>query len=281
MGGGMASSLIRAGHQVSVYNRSRDKAEALAAQGARVAVTPAEACRDAEAVVTMLSDDAALEAVMFGEGGFASSLPDKATHISASTVSTAIARRLAAEHARRGQGFLSAPVFGRPDAAETGKLLVVAAGPADLIERFRPLFEAYGRQTFIAGSEPWQANAVKLSGNFMIASMLEAFGEAIAMLRKAKVDPHVFLDAIGTLFASPIYTNYGRFVADEQFEPAGFALELGLKDIRLAIETAQECVAPMPMASLIRDRFLAAMAAGQADLDWSSIARISARDAGL
>lgn len=281
MGAGMARSLVRAGHQVSAYNRSRNKAEALSREGARLADSPADACQDAEAVFTMLSDDAALEDVVFGAAGLAASLPADATHISASTIGTAMARRLAAEHSRRGQGFLSAPVFGRPEAAEAAKLLVVVGGPPALAERFQPLFEALGRQTFIAGTEPWQANAVKLCGNFMIASMLEAFSEAVATLRKAHVDAHVLLDAVSALFGSPVYANYGRLIVDEKFEPPGFTVPLALKDIRLVLETAQECAAPMPMASLIRDRLLSAMAMGQSNLDWSSIAKVSARNAGL
>jgi 3-hydroxyisobutyrate dehydrogenase-like beta-hydroxyacid dehydrogenase len=281
MGTGMVRSLLRAGHQVSVYNRTREKAEALAKEGAQVAASIADLCRVSEAVFTMLNDDSAVENVVFSEGGLAASLPSHTPHISSSTISTAMARRLAAEHSRRGQGFVSAPVFGRPDAAQAAKLLVVAGGPSDLVERFRPLFEAVGRQTFVAGAEPWQANAVKLCGNFMICSMLEAFGEAMANLRKAHVDPHLFLETMNALFDSPVYANYGRLIADERFEPAGFELWMGLKDIRLVLETAQESEAPMPMASLVRDHFLSAMALGQAKLDWASIAKVPARNAGL
>src|SRR5262249_23014465 len=140
---------------------------------------------------------------------------------------------------------------------------------------------AIGRQTFVAGRAPWQANAVKLCGNFMIASMLETFGEAFATLRKASIDPHLFLDVMNSLFASPVYAGYGRIVADQQFEPAGFALRLGLKDARLMLATAEECESPMPLASLIRDRLIAAMAQGQAEMDWSSVVRIAALNAGI
>ena len=281
MGMAMARSLLRAGHQVAAYNRSREKAEALAGEGARVADSPADACRESQAVMTMLADDRAVEQVVFGENGVASGLTSGAVHISSSTIGTALARRLAAEHALRGQGYLSAPVFGRPEAAESRKLIVVAAGPGELVELCRPVFDAIGRQTSVAGSEPWQANAVKLCGNFMLASMIEAFGEAFAMLRKAGVEPLVFLEIINGLFASPVYGNYGRIIAEEQFSPAGFALKLGLKDLRLALEAADECAAPMPLASLIRDHFLSAMAHGQAELDWSSLAQVLARNAGL
>ena len=281
MGSAMARNLLRAGHQVAVYNRTRDKAEALAREGARVADSPVDACRESAAVMTMLADDSAIEQVVFGEDGVASALAKGAVHISSSTISTALARRLAAEHAQRGQGYLSAPVFGRPEAAESRKLIVVAAGPSEVLELCRPLFDAIGRQTSVAGSQPWQANAVKLCGNFMLASMIEAFGEAFTTLRKADVDLLAFQEIINGLFASPVYEYYGRIIAGERFSPAGFALKLGLKDMRLALETADECGAPMPLASLIRDHFLSAVAHGQADQDWSSMARVSARNAGL
>jgi 3-hydroxyisobutyrate dehydrogenase-like beta-hydroxyacid dehydrogenase len=280
MGSAMARNLLRAGHRVAVYNRSREKAEALAGEGARVSDSPADACRESQVVMTMLADDRAVEQVVFGEDGVASALRG-AVHVSCSTIGTALARRLTAEHALHEQGYLSAPVFGRPEAAESRKLIVVAAGPGELVDFCRPLFDAIGRQTSVAGSEPWQANAVKLCGNFMLASMIEAFGEAFATLRKAGVDPHVFLEIVNSLFASPVYESYGRMIADEQFSPPGFALKLGLKDLRLALETADECAAPMPLASLIRDHFLSAVAHGQTDLDWSSMAQVLARNAGL
>jgi len=281
MGSGMARNLLRAGHQVAAYNRTRQKAEALAGEGARIADSPADACRDCDVAMTMLADDAAVEQMTTGQDGIAGALRQGAVHLSCSTISTAMARRLTALHAGLGQGYLSTPVFGRPDAAEAKRLLVVAAGVPELIGRCRPVFDAIGRQTFVAGTEPWQANAVKLCGNFMLASMLETFGEAYATLRKAGVDPHLFLDTMNLLFASPVYATYGRIVADQQFDPAGFALRLGLKDVRLVLETAQECASPMPIASLVRDHLLSAMAQGQADLDWSSVARVSARNAGL
>ena len=281
MGAGMARNLLRAGHRVWAYNRTRAKAEALIADGALPAESIADACRDAEAVITMLSDDPATIEVALGDEGIAARLRPGATHICSGTISTALARRLAAEHSRRGQRYLSAPVFGRPEAAEAKKLVVVAAGDGAVIDHFRPLFDAIGRQTFVAGAEPWQANAVKLCGNFMIASMLETFGEAYATLRKSKVDRHLFLEVMNALFASPVYANYGKIVADEKFSPAGFALPLGLKDVRLVLELAQECASPMPLASMIRDHLLSAVAQGQADLDWSSVAKVAARNAGL
>jgi len=277
----MAGNLLRAGHDVAVYNRSPGRTAALASEGARVAQSPADACAGADSVMTMLADDAAVEEVVFGLEGISAALPTGAIHISHSTIGTAMARRLASQHAARGQGYVSAPVFGRPDAAEAKKLIVVAAGPADLVEHCRPWFDAIGRQTTVVGAEPWQANAVKLCGNFMLASMIEAFSEAFATLRKAGVDPHAFLEIMNSLFGSPVYANYGRIIADESFEPAGFELKLGLKDVRLVLETALECQSPMPLASLLRDHLLAALAHGQGDLDWSSVAKVVAKGAGL
>jgi len=281
MGSGMARNLLRAGHTVAVYNRSREKAEALVADGTRVASSPADACHDAEVVMTMVADDRALEQVVFGSNGLASALKNDCIHVSHSTISTALARKLTAEHAQRKQGYLSVPVFGRPEAAETKNLLVVAAGPSELVERCRPLFDAIGRQTCVVGAEPWQANAVKLCGNFMIVSMLEAFGEAYATLRKAAVAPQKFLEVMDALFGSPIIANYGRTIAEEQFEPAGFALRLGFKDARLLLAAAEECASPMPLGSLIHDRLLSALAHGQGEMDWSSVTQVIARNAGL
>jgi 3-hydroxyisobutyrate dehydrogenase-like beta-hydroxyacid dehydrogenase len=281
MGVGMAHNLLRAGHQLTAYNRSREKAEALKADGAEAAASPAEACRNAQAAFTMLADDNAVADTVFGERGVAAGLPQGAIHISSSTISADFARKLAAAHAAGGQGYLSAPVFGRPDAAENKKLIVVAGGKTEGIERARPLLEAISRAVFVAGPEPWHANLFKLCGNFMLASMLETFGEAFATLRKSGADHHTFLDIMNELFGSPVYKNYGTTIADEKFEPAGFALKLGLKDVRLVLEAAGEVNAPMPLASLLRDHLLAAVSHGQEQLDWSSISQVAARNAGL
>jgi 3-hydroxyisobutyrate dehydrogenase-like beta-hydroxyacid dehydrogenase len=281
MGTGMARNLLRAGHTLAVYNRGRAKAEALAREGARVADSPADACRDADAVMTMLADDQALEQIVFGKDGIAPALKKDGVHLSHSTISTALARRLTAEHAQRNQGYLSVPVFGRPEAAETKKLGVVTAGPAALIERCRPLFEAIGRHTYVVGTEPWQANVTKLCGNFMAVSVIEAFGEIFATLRKAGVEPKAFLEIIDTLLTPQAIGYYGHIIAEDKFEPAGFALRLGLKDVRLMLAASEECMAPMPLASLIHDQLLSALANGQGEMDWSSVARVSARSAGL
>ncbi len=281
MGVGMARNLLRAGHTVAVYNRSREKAEALAADGVRVANTPAEACREAEVVLTMVADDHALEEIVFGNDGIASGMAEGCIHVSHSTISTALARKLTSEHAQRNQGYLSVPVFGRPDAAENKNLVVVAAGPGEYIDRCRPLFEAIGRQTFVVGSEPWQANVAKVCGNFLIMSIIEALGEASATLRKAGVAPLSFVEIMHALLGSQVIANYGRIIAKEEFEPAGFILKLGLKDVRLMLAAAEECAAPMPLASLVHDHLLSALAQGQGEMDWSSMTQVIARNAGL
>lgn len=282
MGTGMARNLLRAGHQVTVYNRSRAKADALTSDGAQVADSAAAAAKGAQAVFTMLSDDDAVEVMVWGDQGFGSALENNAVHISSSTISAAFSRNLESEHRRRRQQYVAAPVFGRPDAAENKKLVVVAAGDAEVLKRLDPLFEAIGRRTFLAGSEPWYANAIKICGNFMIASMLETFSEAFAALAKAGVEPRQFLDVMNELFGSPVYKNYGANIVGKKFDAEnGFALKLGFKDGRLALELAQDVSAPMPFASVMRDRFLDAMAHGQEDMDWSSLSLVSARNAGL
>ncbi|HVC21427.1 MAG TPA: NAD(P)-dependent oxidoreductase [Vicinamibacterales bacterium] len=284
MGRPMAQNLLRAGHHLAVYNRTRDKAAGLSGQ-VTLADSPAEAARDAEALVTMLADDRAVEQVAFGDGpepGALAALPEGAVHVSCSTISVALSRRLADAHHAARQGYVAAPVFGRPDAALAQKLSVVAAGPAHLLDRCQPLFDAVGQATFRVGDDPAMANAVKVAGNFTIAAMLETLGEAFAFIRKSGVDPHVLLAILnGAIYRSPLYETYGRVIADRRFEPAGFALRLGLKDVRLVLEASDAVAAPMPLASLLHDHLLAQVAQGRGDADWSAITEVSARHAGL
>jgi 3-hydroxyisobutyrate dehydrogenase-like beta-hydroxyacid dehydrogenase len=282
MGLPMARNLIRAGHTVTVYNRTRSRAEALAPEGASIAGSPAEAARNAEAVITMLADDHAVEQVVFGDGTLLDTLAPGAAHISMSTISLALSKRLAEAHGANGQNYIAAPVFGRPEAAAERKLWIVASGDAGQVRRFRSLFDAMGRGTSELGPEPWKANIVKLDGNFLIAAMLEALGEAFALARKLGIDAHEFLDIVNNaLFNSPLYANYGTRIADGAFEPPGFKLKLGLKDARLALDAAEAAAVPMPLASLVRDHMLTAIAHGQEDADWSAVAAVSAEAAGL
>jgi 3-hydroxyisobutyrate dehydrogenase-like beta-hydroxyacid dehydrogenase len=254
MGEPMALNLVRAGHELTVYNRTRGKTDRLAKEGARVADSPAAAVRGAEVAITMLANDQAVRDAML--------VP-------------------AQQAAARGQGYVAAPVLGRPDSAAQKKLWIVAAGPPDKVERCRPLMEAMGRAVTVMGEQAWRANLTKIAVNFMLASMLEAMGEAIALMRKSGVDAQLFLEVLNGLFNSPVYANYGKIIAEQRFEPAGFKLRLGLKDVGLALEAAHDNAVPMPLASLLRDHYLNAIAHGRGDADWAALAEVAAHDAGL
>jgi 3-hydroxyisobutyrate dehydrogenase-like beta-hydroxyacid dehydrogenase len=280
MGIGMAANLIKSGHQVTVYNRTKGKAGALLEQGATEAATIADACHG-DAVLTMVADDKALRAFAFGESGIIATLPKNAIHISCSTISVALSEELTEAHAKAGQRFIAAPVFGRPDAAAAAKLAIVAAGPAETLADCTPIFDAIGHRTFILGDTPPIANLIKLSGNFLIASVIESLGEAMALVGKAGVDLHAYLDMLtSTLFAAPVYKTYGNLIANGVFEPAGFAAPLGQKDVRLTLAAAEHLNVPMPVASLLRDRFLTLIANGGQNLDWSAIGKLAAKDSG-
>lgn len=280
MGRGMAASLITAGHRLTVYNRSPDKAEALVEQGATAARTVAEASH-AEVVFTMLSDDRAVEAVVFGEDGVVASLAAGATHVSSSTISVALSERLAGAHADAGQRYAAAPVFGRPDAAAAAKLFVIAAGAPQVLQPLSALFDAIGQRTFVVSDQPHTANLVKLSGNFLLAAAIESVGEAVALVAKAGVDRQQYVDILtSTLFTAPAYATYGGLIARQEFEPAGFAASLGLKDVRLVLAAAEQLEVPLPVASVLRDRLLTLVATGGGHLDWSALATLAARDAG-
>jgi 3-hydroxyisobutyrate dehydrogenase-like beta-hydroxyacid dehydrogenase len=281
MGAPMARNLLKAGHRVTVYNRTRGKAEALAREGAQVADRVADACRG-EVLITMLSDDAAVEEVVFGEGGALSALRRNAIHVSMSTISVALSDRLTEAHAKAGQGYVAAPVFGRPEAAAAAKLFIVAAGEDATVAHCQPLFDAMGQQTFVISAKPSEANLVKLSGNFLIASMLESLGEAFALVRKSGIDPHRYLNVLtSSLFSAPVYRTYGTIIAEDKNPVDGFKMSLGLKDMRLALAAADAKTVPMPVASLVRDHFIEGVARGEGDADWSGLARLAARRAGL
>ena len=282
MGLPMARNLVAAGHELIVYNRTRSRADELSRLGVRVAATPAEAAGGVEVLITMLADDAAVEGVILGDGGALPVFDRGAIHLAMSTTSPALARRLTAAHAAAGQIYLAAPVFGRPEMAQSAGLWIVAAGPVAAIERCRPLLDAMGQGVEIVGPDPAAANVVKIAGNFLLASAIEAMGEAFTLVRKHGIDPARFLDiANGRLLRSPIYQNYGALIVAGRYEPAGFKLQHGLKDVRLALDAGGEVAVPLPLASLMRDHFLAAVARGWADLDWAALARVSGANAGL
>jgi 3-hydroxyisobutyrate dehydrogenase-like beta-hydroxyacid dehydrogenase len=280
MGTAMAANLLKAGHEVTVYNRTPERARALSALGARPAARVADAC-GGEAVITMLANDEAVHSVVFDDAGVLASAASGAAHISMSTISVGLSARLATAHAAASQRFVAAPVFGRPEAAAAAQLFIVAAGARAAVDEFSPLFNAMGQRLFYLGDDATAANLVKLSGNFLIAAVIESLGEAMALIGKAGIDQRVYLEVLtSTLFNVPLYKIYGNLIVEQKFEPAGFAAPLGLKDIRLALAAAEELRVPMPLASLLRDRFLALLARGGDALDWSAIARLSAADAG-
>jgi 3-hydroxyisobutyrate dehydrogenase-like beta-hydroxyacid dehydrogenase len=281
MGQPIALNLIKAGHRVAVYNRTRAKAEALASERVEIAGSVADAA-SRPILITMLADDHAVEEIFFGHGKGLPALGQGAVHISMSTISVALSERLTEAHRKAGQAYVAAPVFGRPEAASAAKLFVVAAGPEATLAKCQPLFDAIGQRTFVIGDKPPAANLVKLSGNFLIAAMIESLGEAVALVRKGGVDPHRYVEILtSTLFSAPAYKTYGAIIANEQYEPAGFKMTLGLKDIRLALAAADALAAPMPVASLVHDHFLAGVAQGAGDSDWAGLARLAAQSAGL
>jgi 3-hydroxyisobutyrate dehydrogenase-like beta-hydroxyacid dehydrogenase len=282
MGAHMARNLHRAGHSVTVWNRTHAKTEALQAEGINAANSVADAANGAEIVITMLADDQAVSSAVFGPDGVAENLAHGATHISMSTISVALSQQLTAEHHQRGQRYVSAPVFGRPEAAAAAKLVVAAAGHAADIERCQPVFDAVGQRTFVIGPKPEMANVLKLAGNFLICSVIESLGEAVALTRKYGIEPHEFVDLLtSTLFSAPVYKTYGGLIADQRYEPAGFKLRLGLKDVRLMQAAADSADVPMPILSVVHDNALAAIGRGMQDLDWSSLAQLAAENAGL
>jgi 3-hydroxyisobutyrate dehydrogenase-like beta-hydroxyacid dehydrogenase len=230
----------------------------------------------------MLANDEAVEAVVTGDAGVLATMREGATHVSASTISAALSKRLTAAHAAAGQQFITSTVLGRPEAASAGKLFVLAAGPAEAVEPLIPVLDALGQRTFRVSDVASVGNVVKLSANFLLANVIESLSEAVALVSKAGVDRADYIDIItSTLFSAPAYQTYGGLIAREEFEPAGFAARLGLKDIRFVLAAAEELEVPLPIASLLRDRFLTLLAAGGGDLDWSAISTLAQRDAGL
>jgi 3-hydroxyisobutyrate dehydrogenase-like beta-hydroxyacid dehydrogenase len=278
----MAANLLAAGHKLKVYNRTASKAAALKARGAIVAANAADVAMPGAVVFTMLSDDRALDELCAGQPSFVEKLGAGGVHVSLSTVAPATSKRLAAEHRKHGVDYVCAPVFGRPEAAAAAKLWICASGPAAARERVLPLLALLGQRTFDFGDDAGAAHVVKLCGNFLIASALEALAEAFTLAEKNGVDPAAVLQMIGdTLFACPVYQNYGKLIVGGNFETAKFRLALGLKDVNLALQTAAASEMPMPLASLLRDRLLASTAKGRKDWDWTALALDVAENAGL
>ena len=279
MGAAIALRLQAAGHEVHAWNRTPASLQPLLAAGVKAAPDAATAAVQ-PVVFSMLADDAAVFAVL-EQGGALAAFKPGAVHVNMATISVAAAQRLVAAHAARGVGYVAAPVFGRPDAAASGKLHVLAAGAPDALTRVRPLLEAIGQRVWPFGDDPVRANAVKLAGNFMLASAIEAMAEASTLAQAHGVAAADFLGLMSeTLFAAPAYKTYGALIAQRRYEPAGFRLRLGFKDISLALTAADATVVPMPFASVLRENFLDALAHGAGERDWSALAEVSARRAG-
>ncbi|MFP3564193.1 NAD(P)-dependent oxidoreductase [Paraburkholderia sp. SIMBA_030] len=283
MGAAIAMNLIESRHEVHVFNRTADRAEPLRAAGASVAATPAQAAQEADVVLTMVADDVAHVAVTFGETGIVAGLKPGAVHISMSTISVATAQDHAARYREAGLGFVSAPVFGRPDAAAARKLFIMAAGADEHLAVAVPVLEQLGQSVGIVGADPSQANLVKLIGNFMLSVIIETLGEACAVAGKAGLDPMHLVELLtnATFNAAP-YKIYGPLIAKQQFQPPGFSLPLGQKDNRLMLAAAEALGVPLPLASLVHDRFLTLRSQSiGAEHDWSAMALCALSDAGL
>ena len=279
MGHHVASNLLKAGHSVTVWNRSQEPVQALVAKGAGAARTPEDALKG-DAVFSMLSNDAVMR-----ELGLAGPLLEKAAkgliHVNLATISVAFAKELAAAHQKCGLSYISAPVFGRPEMAETAQLVLVAGGDAAALKTMQPVFDRVGART-VPLDAPEKANLFKIAGNFMIASELESTGEAFALLRKGGVDPALFHDVLsGRLFTGAVFKNYGAMILNRAYEPAGFALTLGLKDVNLARSAAGDLGMTMPTAELLKTNYDQAVSWGWHDKDWAAIGEVPAKKAGV
>lgn len=271
MGFPMAERLLAKPFSLTITNRTKEKALPLLEKGASWASSTAEAAKEANIFATILSDDAALDSLLI-DGGVFDTLPKGSIHLSLSTISVDHAKRLEEEHGMRGQGFVSAPVFGRPDAVAEGRLRILCAGKPEAVNAVMAVLETLGPKIFRLGESPSVANLVKLSGNFMIAAAIEALGESFALVRSAGVDPALFLEILNdALFRSPLYENYGKIMAEKRYDKAGFTMDLGLKDLRLILEAAESLRVPLPLASIARDSLLAGLARGRQPLDWSAM----------
>jgi 3-hydroxyisobutyrate dehydrogenase-like beta-hydroxyacid dehydrogenase len=275
MGSAMAGRALDAGHTLTVYNRSPDKARALVERGAQLAETPAEAASH-PLLVTMLSDDAALRDVL-DAGGALAALPAGATHVSMSTISPALAKTLTSTHAERGVGFVGAPVFGRPDVAAQGKLFIVVGGEPSALAACESLFSVLSQKVLSLGADPAAAHLTKVLGNFMLISSIELLAEALSVARSAELEPQAVLNALtSSVFSAPFYANYGRLMVAQKFDgPAAFTLPLAKKDLELASAAAKSGGASLPMAEPVREKLERLLQAGGHELDLSALGRWS------
>lgn len=279
MGAPIAANLLQAGYGMRIYNRTASKAAPLAAKGATLAASAAGVAEAGGIVITMLADDRALEDVCLSNGSFVERLGRGGIHLSLSTISPETARRLAEHHARFQVAYVASPVFGRPDAAAAKRLWVCSSGPAAAKQRVQPIQSAIGQGLFDFGEDVGAANVVKLCGNFLVAASIETLAEMLTLAEKAGVSKKAVAEMIGKL--SPLHSGYANQMVEQRFEPAGFRLALGLKDVNLIMGVASSSTTPMPLGSLLHDRYVSAVAKGRGDLDWSAIALNVSEDAGI
>jgi len=281
MGLAMATNVLKAGFGLRVYNRTAEKARPLLEQGAVLARSPAEAAAAGGVVVTMVSDDRAVEAVTLGPDGLLGRLGN-GIHLSMSTIAPRTARRLAGLHQERGAAYVASPVFGKPQVAAEAKLWVATSGAAAARARVRPVQDAMSQRVFDFGDEPGAANVIKLAGNFLLGAAIEAMAEAFTLAQKHGVPRHDTYEFFTqTLFDCFVYRGYGELVASEHYEPVGAPPSLIRKDYGLILEAAAEGLVPMPLAGLIHERLTATVAKGRDDVDWASFAREVSENAGL
>ena len=281
MGDAFARNLLEDGRRVVAYDRDAARSAALREAGAEPATRPDDLAV-CDVVLTSLPDDSVVEAVALGEDGLTKVLRPGAVHLSMSTISPGLSRRLSSEHAAKGQGFVAAPVLGNPDLARERKLFVLAGGRPDYLDKVRPLLERLGQRLFVIGEDAGQASLMKLAGNVLTATTLETMGEVLALLRKGGVDPHTAFDVLtNSLFDSKVHRTYGGKIVDERYRPAGMTAPLAVKDLRLALAEAEHEAVPMPCASIVRDRLVGVMARGWSDYDWSALGLLAAWEAGL
>ncbi|MCZ6590080.1 MAG: NAD(P)-dependent oxidoreductase [Alphaproteobacteria bacterium] len=282
MGQGMARRVLDAGNDLVVYNRTPSKAEDLRAAGANVVDSIAAVTQDRDAVITMVTDDAAIEAIALGEGGLITTLPDGGIHLAMGTHSVAMTRTIAASHSEANQVFVAAPVLGRPDRAAAGELGIMPAGPADAVARLQPLLEVMGRRIFPAGDQPEAAAAIKIAHNFVLGCAIEVMGEGMSLVRKYGVEPLVLHQVLTEgIFGCPAYQIYGDIIVNEAYDNVGFTTLIGLKDANLALAAAEAAQVPLPSVNVWRDRLLGAIAHGDGERDWAVVAREQARASGL
>lgn len=280
MGQAIVANLLEAGHEVAVWNRSPAAADGVVKQGAKRARSVAAACDGTEVLLSMLADDPSLRAVLIDSGAL-DGLRAPLVHVNLSTISVSLSEELEKAHARAGVAYIAAPVVGRPHVAAAGALQILAAGPAAALSKVQPLFDVIGKKTWALGDRPSQANVMKLAVNFMLVSAIETMGEATTLVDAYGIAPSTLIDLVSSsVFPGPVYQGYGGNIASATYEPAGFKARLGLKDVRLMLSAAEQASVPLPIASLVRDSLIDALAHGDGEKDWSVLARGSMRRAG-